>query len=226
MGNAKLKVLIVEDDVRTASILRKAFTEEGFVADMVHDGLDAVTEGPGGRYDIVILDVNLPGMDGWEVLKELKQSDRQMPILMLTAQDAVEKRVKGLTLGADDYLTKPFAFAELLARTRAILRRTNSGPADILQFDDLKVDPQRHKVVRGCTPIAVSPKEILLLELLLRHCGDVLSRTFIADKVWDMTFDCDSNVVDVNIRRLRQKIDDPFPRKLIHTIRGRGYVIQ
>lgn len=221
-----MKILIVEDDVRTASILRKAFVEEGFVADAVHDGFDAVTEAPGGRYDIVVLDVNLPGLDGWQVLKELKQGEPRLPILMLTAQDAVEKRVKGLTMGADDYLTKPFAFAELLARVRAILRRTTAASSGVLEFDDLKVDPQRHKVLRGDKPIAVSPKEILLLELLLRHCGDVLSRTFIADKVWDMTFDCDSNVVDVNIRRLRQKIDDPFPRKLIHTVRGRGYVIQ
>jgi len=175
---------------------------------------------------LIVLDVMLPGRDGWSILESYRRGGGQAPVLFLTARDAVEDRVKGLDLGADDYLVKPFAFSELLARVRSLLRRRGAANADLLQFADLSLHVRRHQVMRSGVPIELTPKEFLLLALLLEHQGNVLSRTLIAEQVWDMAFDSDSNVVDVHIRRLRAKVDDPFERKLIHTVRGLGYVLR
>jgi two-component system copper resistance phosphate regulon response regulator CusR len=221
-----MKLLVVEDDAKAARFLQRGLTEEGFVVDVSGDGQDGLECALTGQYDLMVLDVLLPLVDGWEVLRELRRRGHDMPVLMLTARDAVEHRVRGLSLGADDYLVKPFAFAELLARVRAVLRRKSVSSPEILQFADLFLDPRRHKARRGNVAIELTPKELQLLELLLSHQGEVLTRTYIADRVWEMTFDSDSNVIDVSIRRLRSKIDDPFSRKLVHTVRGRGYVIR
>lgn len=221
-----MRLLIVEDDVKTAAYLQKGLTECGFVVDVAHDGEDGLEKALNDDPDLVVLDVMLPGKDGWKVLSSLKEECSTTPVIMLTAKESVESRIRGLNLGADDYLVKPFAFGELLARIRAVLRR-QTGPAnDSLRYEDLLVDPVRHKAQRGQVAIELSVKELLLLQLLLRHQGEVLSRAYIAEHVWDVAFDSDSNVIDVNIRRLRSKVDDPFPRKLIHTIRGRGYVLR
>ena len=178
-----------------------------------------------GAYDIIVLDVTLPGKDGWSVLRELRQS-QQTPVIFLTARDKIEDRVKGLELGADDYLVKPFAFSELLARIRTLLRRGKIQQPDILNIADLELDPIRRRATRGSSRIDLTAKEFSLLHLFLRRQGEVLSRTFIAEQVWDMNFDSDTNVVEVAIRRLRAKIDDSFNKKLLHTIRGMGYVME
>lgn len=221
-----MKLLVVEDDAKTVRLLVKGLTEEGFAVDFCRDGESGLDLALAANHDLIILDVMLPLMDGWSLLTRVRQLCCLTPVLMLTAHDSVEHRVRGLSLGADDYLIKPFAFAELLARIRSILRRSSVPDPGVLCFADLQVDVRRHKVVRGKATIELSTKEILLLELLLRHQGEVLSRTYIAEQVWDMNFDSDSNVIDVNIRRLRSKADDPFLRKLIHTVRGRGYVLR
>ncbi len=221
-----MKLLIVEDDHKTVKYLQKGLTEEGFVVDACDNGEDGLEYALDNQYDLIVLDIMLPGRDGWSVLVEMRRRDCNTPVLILTAREAVEYRVRGLSLGADDYLIKPFAFAELLARIRCVLRRSSTLKPEALNFEDLFVDPRRHKALRGNVNIDLSTKELLLLELLVARSGEVLSRTFIAEQVWDMAFDADSNVVDVNIRRLRAKIDDPFPRKMIHTVRGRGYVIR
>jgi two-component system, OmpR family, copper resistance phosphate regulon response regulator CusR len=221
-----MKLLVIEDDLKTVRSLKRGLTDEGFIVDIARDGETGLNLALTQEHDLVILDVLLPLLDGWSVLSQIRQRRCATPILMLTARDAVEYRVRGLGMGADDYLVKPFAFAELVARVRTILRRTAIVKSEALSFGDLCVDVRRHKVVRTRKPIELSTKEILLLELFLRHQGEVLSRTYIAEQVWDMNFDSDSNVVDVNIRRLRSKLDDPFPRKLIHTVRGRGYVLR
>jgi two-component system copper resistance phosphate regulon response regulator CusR len=200
--------------------------EEGYIVDVCHDGADGLDAACECQHDLVILDVMLPKMDGWQVLREMRQREISTPVLMLTARDGVEHRIRGFSLGADDYLIKPFAFGELVGRIRSVLRRSTRSYTDVLQFADLWLDARRHKVTRCDKPIDLSPKEVQLLELFLNHAGEVLSRTYISERVWDMSFDCDSNVIDVNIRRLRSKIDDPFPRKLIHTIRGRGYTLR
>lgn len=221
-----MKLLLVEDDEKTASFLRTGLTEQGFVVDVAGDGDDALQLALTISYALVILDVMLPGRDGWAVLRAYRQSGGQAPVLFLTARNAVQDRVKGLDLGADDYLVKPFAFSELLARVRSLLRRRSASNPERLHLEDLSLDMRRHQVLRGGTPIDLTPKEFLLLALLLEHQGDVVSRTLIAEQVWDMAFDSDSNVVDVHIRRLRAKVDDPFERKLIHTVRGLGYVLR
>jgi len=221
-----MKLLLIEDDLKTVRSLKRGLTDEGFIVDTARDGEAGLDLALTQEHDLIILDVLLPLLDGWSVLGQIRQRKCGTPILMLTARDAVEYRVRGLVMGADDYLIKPFAFAELVARIRTILRRTTSIKSEALSFSDLSVDVRRHKVVRARKPIDLSTKEILLLELFLRHQGEVLSRTYIAEQVWDMNFDSDSNVVDVNVRRLRSKLDDPFPRKLIHTVRGRGYVLR
>jgi two-component system copper resistance phosphate regulon response regulator CusR len=174
----------------------------------------------------MILDIMLPQRDGWSVLAELRRGGKQTPVLCLTARDAVQDRVKGLELGADDYLVKPFAFSELLARVRSILRRGPARQPDILRVADLAIDLFRHKATRGGRRLDLTPKEFALLSLLARRTGEVLSRTLIAEQVWDMNFDSDTNVVEVAVRRLRGKIDDPFPTKLIQTVRGVGYVLE
>ena len=221
-----MRVLIVEDEAKTAAYLAKGLREHGFVADVARDGRDGLHMAQSETYDVAILDVMLPGRDGWSVLQDLRGSGSSLPVLFLTARDSVPDRVRGLELGADDYLVKPFAFSELLARIRTILRRGSSRQPEELCVGDLEVDLVRRKVQRAGQKLELSPKEFALLSLLLRRSGEVLSRTLIAEQVWDMNFDSDTNVVDVHIRRLRAKVDDPFDRKLIHTVRGAGYVLE
>ena len=220
-----MKVLIVEDEAKAGDYLHKGLTENGFVVDLVSNGMDGLHLALTGDYAVIVLDVMLPGMDGWSVLRELRKA-RDTPVIFLTARDEVEDRVKGLELGADDYLVKPFAFSELLARLRTLLRRGRNVQAEVLSIADLELDPVRRRVVRGAARIDLTAKEFALLHLLMRRQGEVLSRTFIAEQVWDMNFDSDTNVVEVAIRRLRAKMDDPFDRKLLHTVRGMGYVLE
>jgi two-component system copper resistance phosphate regulon response regulator CusR len=220
-----MKVLIVEDEAKTGDYLRKGLTENGFVVDLVSNGMDGLHLALTGDHAVIVLDVMLPGMDGWSMLRELRKA-KDTPVIFLTARDEVEDRVKGLELGADDYLVKPFAFSELLARLRTLLRRGRNVQAEVLSIADLELDPVRRRVARGTTRIDLTAKEFALLYLLMRRQGEVLSRTFIAEQVWDMNFDSDTNVVEVAIRRLRAKMDDPFDRKLLHTVRGMGYVLE
>ncbi len=220
-----MKILIVEDEKKTASFLRRGLTEQGFAVDVADRGDDGLRRAAEGGYDLVILDVMLPGRDGWSVLAELRRAGGKPAVLFLTARDAVEDRVKGLELGADDYLVKPFAFSELLARVRSVLRRSGPVPPDVLRIADLELDLVRQRVTRAGERVELTPKEFALLSLLARRRGEVLSRTLIAEQVWDMKLSQDTNVVDVHVRRLRAKVDDPFARKLIHTVRGMGYVL-
>ena len=220
-----MKALIVEDEVKAGDYLRKGLTENGFVVDLARNGVDGLHLASTGDYAVIVLDVMLPGMDGWSVLRELRKV-KDTPVIFLTARDEVEDRVKGLELGADDYLVKPFAFSELLARLRTLLRRGRNSQADVLRIADLELDPVRRRVVRGAARIDLTAKEFALLYLLMRRRGEVLSRTFIAEQVWDMNFDSDTNVVEVAIRRLRAKMDDPFEQKLLQTVRGMGYVLE
>ena len=220
-----MKVLIIEDETKTGDYLCKGLTENGFVVDLAINGDDGLHLAQTGDYDVIVLDVMLPGKDGWTVLQELR-GRLQTPVLFLTARDKVEDRVKGLELGADDYLVKPFAFSELLARVRTLLRRGKIAQPEVLQVADLVLDPARRKATRDQCKINLTAKEFTLLHLLMRRQGEVLSRTFIAEQVWDMNFDSETNVVEVAIRRLRAKIDDSFQKKLIHTMRGMGYVLE
>jgi two-component system copper resistance phosphate regulon response regulator CusR len=220
-----MKALIVEDEVKTGDYLRKGLSENGFIVDLASNGEDGLHLALTGEYDVIVLDVTLPGKDGWKVLHELRRS-QQTPVIFLTARDKVEDRVKGLELGADDYLVKPFAFSELLARIRTLLRRGKIQQPEVLQIADLELDPTRRRAIRGRARIDLTAKEFTLLHLFLRRQGEVLSRTFIAEQVWDMNFDSDTNVVEVAMRRLRAKIDDSYDKKLIHTIRGMGYVLE
>ena len=220
-----MRVLVVEDEPKTGDYLCKGLTESGFVVDLARTGTEGLHMGTEGQYDVVILDVMLPGMDGWSVLKKLREHTH-VPVLFLTARDDVEDRVKGLELGADDYLVKPFAFTELLARIRTLLRRGGVREPDLLQIADLNIDVLRRRVTRGAERAELTPKEFALLHLLAKRQGEVLSRSFIASQVWDINFDSDTNVVDVAIRRLRAKIDDAFDKKLVHTVRGMGYVLE
>lgn len=222
-----MKLLVVEDEVKTGEYLQKGLTEAGFVVDLAHTGLDghhlAMTE----DYNLIVLDVMLPDVDGWSILKTLRENARQTPVLFLTARDSVEDRVKGLELGADDYLVKPFAFAELLARVRTLLRRgIPNVELDHLEVANLTLDLKRRSATRDGQKINLTNKEFALLELLLRRRGEVLPRSLIASQIWDMNFDSDTNVIDVAIRRLRSKIDDAYQPKLIHTVRGMGYVLE
>jgi two-component system, OmpR family, copper resistance phosphate regulon response regulator CusR len=221
-----MHILIVEDEKKTAAFLRKGLTENGFVVDVSHDGEEGLELALHREYDLLILDVLLPQRDGWSILAELRRASKSVPVLFLTARDRVQDRVKGLELGADDYLIKPFAFSELLARVRSILRRGSGIQDQTLNVSDLQIDLLRRKVTRGSKRIDITSKEFALLSLLARRSGEVLSRTLIAEQVWDMNFDSGTNVVDVAIRRLRIKVDDPFPKKLIHSIRGVGYVLE
>ena len=221
-----MRILIVEDDKKTAVYLYKGLSENSFVVDLADKGEDGLHLARTGDYDLIILDVMLPERDGWSILSQIRQSGRQTPVLFLTARDSVRDRVKGLELGAADYLVKPFAFSELLARIRSILRRGPGRLPEILHVADMEIDLLRHKATRGKLQIDLTSKEFLLLSLLTRRAGEVLSRTLIAEQVWDMNFDGDSNVVEVAVRRLRRKIDDPFAKKLIHTVRGVGYVLE
>jgi len=216
----------VQEEFFGARGLKQGLSEAGFTADLVRNGVDGMHEGLAGEHDLLILDVNLPGLDGWQVLKAMRAAGRELPVLFLTARDQVEDRVKGLELGADDYLVKPFAFSELLARVRTLLRRGRAREAETLVLADLELDVLKRRATRAGRRIDLTAKEFALLELFLRRPGEVLSRSFIASQVWDMNFDSDTNVVEVAIRRLRAKVDDDFAPKLIHTLRGMGYVME
>jgi two-component system copper resistance phosphate regulon response regulator CusR len=221
-----MRILVVEDEAKTAKFLKKGLSESGFVVDVASDGLDGLELAKNVDFDLVILDIMLPGLDGWQVLTGLRQASRNTQVLFLTARDSIEERVRGFELGADDYLVKPFAFSELLARVRSRLRRTPSRPQTVVRMADLEIDLLRHRATRSGQRLELTAKEFLLLSLLARRAGEVLSRTVIAEAVWDMNFDSDTNVVDVSVRRLRSKVDDPFAIKLIHTVRGSGYVLE
>jgi two-component system, OmpR family, copper resistance phosphate regulon response regulator CusR len=221
-----MHILIIEDEKKTSSFLRKGLTESGYVVDTEENGDEGLLLALDINYDLIILDVMLPSRDGWSILSTLRQSGKQIPVLFLTARDAVQDRVKGLELGADDYLIKPFAFSELLARVRLLLRRAPARPSETLQIADLEIEFARQKATRGGRRLDLTPKEFALLSLLMRRAGEVLSRTFIAEQVWDINFHSDTNVIDVAIRRLRSKVDDPFEKKLINTVRGVGYVFE
>jgi len=220
-----MKLLVVEDERKTAAYLEKGLQESGFSVDVAGDGDDGLHLARTGEYDLLILDVMLPQRDGWDVLQELRREGKQTPALFLTARDSVDDRVKGLEIGADDYLVKPFAFSELLARVRSVLRRGPTRQQTIINVADLEVDLTKHRATRSGQKLHLTPKEFGLLSLLAQRRGEVLSRTYIAEQVWDMNFSSDTNVLDVHVRRLRAKVDDPFPTKLIRTVRGVGYVL-
>jgi two-component system, OmpR family, copper resistance phosphate regulon response regulator CusR len=221
-----MKLLIIEDEPKTGQYLQQGLTEAGFNVDRVMDGLDGLHLATTEEYDLLILDVMLPTLDGWSVLETLRKQGRTMPVLFLTARDAIEDRVKGLELGADDYLVKPFAFSELLARVRTLLRRGKAKDAErVLRVCDLEMDLLRRRVTRAGTRIDLTAREFSLLELFMRREGEVLPRLLIASLVWDMNFDSDTNVIDVAVRRLRAKVDEPFEPRLIRTVRGMGYVL-
>ena len=221
-----MRLLVIEDELKTAKFLKKGLSEAGFVVDVASDGHDGLELAKNVEFDLIILDVMLPGLDGWQVLAGLRQAGKNTQVIILTARDAVHERVRGFELGADDYLVKPFAFSELLARVKSRLRRTPARPQNVVCMGDLEIDLLRHRATRGGQRLDLTTKEFLLLSLLVRRAGEVLSRTVIAEAVWDMNFDSDTNVVDVSVRRLRSKLDDPFASKLIHTVRGSGYVLE
>jgi two-component system copper resistance phosphate regulon response regulator CusR len=219
-----MRLLVVEDERKTGEYLKKGFEESGFTVDVANNGVDGLHLALEGGYELIVLDVMLPGLDGWDVIKQLR-AKCPTPVLFLTARDDVDDRVKGLELGADDYLIKPFAFVELLARVRTLLRRGPAREVEHLKIGDLEIDAIRRRVKRAGRRIDLTPREFALLHLLATRQGEVLTRTQIASSVWDMNFDSDTNVVEVAIRRLRVKIDDADSPKLIHTVRGMGYVI-
>jgi len=221
-----MKILVVEDEKKTAAYLRKGLTEHGFSVAIAGHGEAGLHSALTGSYDLMILDVMLPERDGWSVLAELRQAGKQTPVLFLTARDAIHDRVKGLRLGADDYLVKPFAFSELLARIDSILRRTSARQPEVLHIGDLELDLVHNKALRAGKRLDLTPKEFALLALLGRRTGEVLSRSLIAQEIWGVSLDAETNVVDVHVRRLRSKADDPFAEKLIHTVRGAGYVLE
>jgi len=221
-----MKILVVEDEPKTGNYLKQGLTEAGFVVDLARDGNDGLHLATTENYDLIVLDIMLPGRDGWSILKSLRDTGDTIPVLFLTARDQVDDRVKGLESGADDYLVKPFAFSELLARVRTLLRRGKTTEPEVMRVADMELDLHRRRVTRGGKRIALTAKEFALLELLLRRHDEVLPRSLIASQVWDMNFDSDTNVIEVAVRRLRAKIDDGFEPKLIQTIRGMGYVLE
>ncbi|MFP3677221.1 heavy metal response regulator transcription factor [Pseudomonas kielensis] len=220
-----MRILVVEDETKMADYLRKALTESGYAVEIALDGLDGQHLAQESEFDLIILDVMLPGLDGWQLLQIIRRK-WQTPVLFLTARDSVDDRVKGLELGADDYLVKPFSYAELLARVRTLLRRGPPREVEYFVAGDLSLDLLRRKVTRNGERLTLTNKEFALLHLLLSREGEVLSRSLIASQIWQMNFDSDTNVVDVAIRRLRAKVDDPYSLKLIHTVRGIGYMLE
>ncbi len=220
-----MRILVIEDDRKLAETLSRGLRESGFVVDLAFDGAAGLQMALAGPHDLVVLDLMLPVMDGWAVLHRIRRDRETLGVLLLTARDAVEDRVRGLNWGADDYVVKPFAFSELLARVRAVLRRGAAESFATCVHADLEIDPRTRRVVRAGRGIDLTPKEFLLLWALARRPGEVLSRKLIVEQVWNLDFDCDSNVVDVHMRRLRAKVDDPFRSKLLHTVRGVGYVL-
>lgn len=223
----KMKLLVVEDEIKTGQYLKKGLSEAGLIVDLACTGMDGHHQAVTEKYDLIILDVMLPDIDGWHILKTLRSNGDLTPVLFLSAKDSTEDKVKGLELGADDYLAKPFVFAELLARVRTLLRRgIPNQELDTLTIANMTLDLKRRSAIREGQRINLTNKEFSLLELLLRRQGEVLPRSLIASQVWDMNFDSDTNVIDVAIRRLRSKIDSNFQPKLIHTVRGMGYVLE
>lgn len=221
-----MHALIIEDNTKTADYIAKGLSENAFQVHVAHNGADGLDLLSKRTFDVIILDVMMPHIDGWEVVKRLRENGCQTPVLFLTARDDVSDRVRGLELGADDYLVKPFAFTELLARVRSLLRRKQPNTTESIQVADLTLDLVKHKAYRGNKKINLTGKEFKLIVLLATRKSEVLSRSYIAEQVWDIHFDSDTNIVDVAIRRLRQKIDDPFEKKLIHTQRGMGYLLE
>jgi len=220
-----MRILVIEDEPKLGGYLQKGLSESGFVVDLARTGVEGRQLALDGQYDLLVLDVMLPGIDGFAVLESVRKS-KAMPVLMLTARDEVADRVRGLQSGADDYLAKPFAFSELLARIQALLRRGQLREVSTYVLKDLTVDVTARKASRGSQRLDLTAKEFALLTQLVRRQGNVLSRTLLAELVWDMNFDSDTNIVEVAIRRLRSKLDDPFQEKLLHTVRGMGYVLE
>jgi len=221
-----MHILIIEDEQKIAAFLRRGLMENGFVADVAEDGQKGLDYALVRKIDLIILDVVLPKRDGWSLIAELRRAEIHTPVLFLTARDSVHDRVKGFDLGADDYLIKPFHFSELLARVRSLLRRSSVRREETIEIGDLQIDPRRHRATRAGTLLNLTPKEFALLLHLANSAGDVVSRTEIVEQVWDINFDTGTNVVDVMMRRLRAKLDDPFEKKMIETIRGIGYVLK
>lgn len=221
-----MRILVIEDEDKTASYLSTGLTEQGFVVTIATNGKDGLSLAKEQHYDLILLDVMLPKLDGWAVMEEIRRAHKETRVLFLTARDAIEDRVKGLELGADDYLVKPFAFSELLARIRTLLRRSTNKNSSEINITDLHINLIHHKAHRSGQALDLTPKEFMLLTLLAQHRGEVLSRMLLSERVWNINFDTDTNIIDVAIRRLRQKVDDPFPIKLIHTVRGIGYILE
>lgn len=221
-----MKILIIEDEKKTASFLKRGLTENGYTVDLAEDGEDGFHLAQNVEYDLLIVDVMLPKKDGWSIVSELRKSGNQTLALFLTAMDTTLDRVKGLDLGADAYLAKPFAFSELMAMIRSLLRRGPARLPETIRIADLEVDITHFKAFRGGNRLDLTHKELSLLSLLARRSGEIISRAHISEQVWDMNFDSDTNIIDVHIKRLRNKVDDPFEKKLIHTVRGMGYVLE
>jgi two-component system, OmpR family, copper resistance phosphate regulon response regulator CusR len=221
-----MRILVIEDEIKTAQYLLKGLSQAGYTVDVSHDGEEGLTLASSNDYDLIILDVMLPSKDGWAVITELRKRGKQTTTLMLTARDDVSDRIKGLDLGADAYFVKPFSFLELLALIRSLLRRGPARQAEVLKIGDLEIDFFQHRVRRAKRQLDLTPKEFALLSHLARRAGEVISRTVLSEQAWGLNFDSGTNIVDVHIRRLRSKVDDPFEDKLIHTVRGIGYVLR
>jgi two-component system copper resistance phosphate regulon response regulator CusR len=221
-----VRILVIEDNQKTADYVCAGLNENFFIAESASNGQEGLFLACQHSYDLIVLDVMMPQMDGWTFIKKFRETNQKTPVIFLTARDKVEEKVQGIEWGADDYLVKPFAFSELLVRIRSLLRRAQIQQSDVLQVADLNIDIQKHIAMRGQTRLHLSAKEFMLLLLLAKRSGEVLSRTFIAEQVWDINFDSETNAIDVAIKRLRAKVDGNTEHKLIHTIRGAGYVLE
>ena len=221
-----MRILVVEDEKKIADFIKRGLKEEGYAVDLAYDGQEGLFLAKTGEYDLILLDLMLPKLDGYSLFKELRKAKVLSPVIMLTAKDATKDKVAGLDLGADDYMTKPFAFEELLARIRAVLRKKEGRDSKTIQIEDLIIDFSTHKVTRAGKDIPLTAKEYSLLEYLMRNAGAIITRTMISEHVWDINFDTFTNVIDVYINYLRKKIDTGHKKKLIHTVRGRGYVLK